>query len=169
MCIIVDTNSLHNVFDKTSQRHFDFKPIWDWIWTGKGKFITGGGQYKREIPPKYYRILNDLRIVNKVVRASDHEVDSKTAWVKEQIEDQDFDDPHIIALLIVSGAKLICSLDERAYPYLKDNRFFKKAADRPKIYSRLGNEDLLVDENIAEICKPSQRLTVGQQKKIQNP
>lgn len=66
----------------------------------------------------------------------------------------DFDDPHLVGLLRVSGCKLICSLDSRAFPYFRHSLFFNPASNRPRIYSTLSNSSLLCDRQIADVCKP---------------
>lgn len=153
MCIIIDTNTLSHVFNKNDEKHPEFKPILDWILNGQGKVVFGGTKYLHEISPKIVPILNTLRAVNKAVKVDDNLVDAEAIKVSAMIQHADFDDQHIVGLLLMSGCKLISSLDARAYPYFQHNLFFS-AKKRPKIYTGERNSDLLCNHNIADICMP---------------
>lgn len=166
MCIVVDANCLTHVFKKYSDNHLDFKPVLDWIIDGKGKFVFGGTKYIEELGVGYLRLFTDLSRVRKTVKIDTQEVDDKTEWAAEQIQHNDFDDPHIVALLLVSGCKLVCSRDARSYPYLTHKLFFSPASKRPKIYSSSKNADLLKDKNIAERCRPSNKLTIKEKERL---
>jgi len=167
MCIIVDTNSLSNVFDSSSVNHAEFKPILDWVLYGKGTLVFGGSKYIDEVgQTKYMRLLIELANIRKAKNVNREEVDEKQAWAETKIQHKDFDDPHLIGLLLVSGCKLICSLDGRAYRFLRHNLFFPKVANKPKIYCRGIHSTLLTDANIADICKPIIRTTVAQRAQL---
>jgi len=154
MCIIIDTNTLASVFDQTSANHANFKPVYDWIYTGKGKVVYGGTRYLNEIK-KYAGVFNELKNKKKAIKVNDDLVDRMEVEISDKIVHADFDDQHLVALLIISGTKLICSLDERAYKYFKHEQFFNRAGKRPKIFrGSQQNKDLLTDNNIADICKP---------------
>lgn len=154
MCIIIDTNTLATVFDNTSNNHSEFKPVFDWIYSGNGKVVYGGTKYTDEIKKKYLSLFVELGRKRKAVYIDNETVDDKENEVSTQLISPDFDDQHLVGLLIVSGTKLICSLDSRAYPFFKHPTFFRPARNRPKIYNQLRNKDLLIDRNIASICKP---------------
>ena len=158
MCIVVDANVIGSVMDKKAVNHLSFKPVLDWVINGKGKFVIGGTKYLKECR-KYLPIFTELARVKKTVTIDNNAVDTKAEWASKQIVDPDFDDQHLIGLLLESGCKLICSLDARAYPFFRHPIFFA-GVQRPKIYSRQGNNDLLTDANIADVCKPNDKLTV---------
>lgn len=164
MCIVVDTNCLGRVLNRKSAEHDEFKPVLDWILDGKGTFVIGGSTYLGEAIG-YLKIFAELAKVNKIVDINKQQVDDQEAWAAAQIQHPDFDDPHLVALLRVSGCKLICSLDARAYPYLKHELFFSPAARRPRIYNQRGNADLLSDANIAECCT-ARKVTVKEKETL---
>jgi len=165
MCIVIDTNVLANVFKESSANHAQFKPVRDWIIDGKGKIVFGGTKYMNEIQDKYRKIFLELKKAGKAVHVKTASVDSEQQTVTRLITHPDFDDPHLVGLLRVSGCKLICSLDSRAFPFFRHSVFFSSAANRPKIYSTLSNARLLCDRNIADLCKPCNQ-TTKQQKVI---
>ncbi len=164
MCIVIDTNTFASVFDKSSKHHDEFKPVLDWIVYGKGKIVYGGKKYKQELRQarKYLSLFLELDKAKKIVTVGDDRVDEQQRDVQAVVEHRDFDDPHLIAIIIVSGCRLICSSDSRAYPFFKDGKLYPKHAQRPKIYSgHSSNIDLLCDENIVAVCKPPVTLSPG--------
>ncbi|MFN9109065.1 MAG: hypothetical protein ACK5XN_03160 [Bacteroidota bacterium] len=165
MCIIVDTNVLASVFKQNASNHSQFKPILDWIVYGKGKLVFGGTQYINEIKGSYLELFLQLKKAGKAVFIPTDLVDAEQLVVDGMIADPDFDDPHLVGLLRVSGCKLICSLDSRAFPFFRHALFFTPASSRPRIYSQLSNSSLLRDRYIAEVCKPCAP-TTNQQRAI---
>ena len=167
MCVIIDTNTLHNVFKESSLNHADFKPVRDWIIEGKGKIIFGGSKYIEEINGTYLNLFLQLKKAGKAVFIPNDLVDQEERNVSQMIVHPDFDDQHIVGLLRVSKCKLICSLDSRAYPFFQHSMFFSPASKRPKIYSSVANTGLLCDRNIADICKPCVATTNSQRAILQ--
>ncbi len=80
-------------------------------------------------------------------------IDTREKEIKEKNRHRDFNDEHIIAIVIVSGCMLICTKDEKAFRFIKDPSFYPKHCKRPKIYLTKRNKNLLADCNIAPICK----------------
>lgn len=160
MCIVIDTNCMSSVFKRSSKDHTDFKPVKDWIIEGKGKIVIGGSKYREEIK-HYLSQLAELERNNKVVKIDNAKVDREHDLLKEKIDHRDYDDPHLIALLSISRCKLICSKDERAYPFFK-NKDLYQSRSAPLIYCKERNKDLLCDNNIAPICEPCIKLNKSQ-------
>lgn len=169
MCIVIDTNVLNEVFDPKNINHLDFKPVSDWIIEGKGKVIYGGSKYLDEIGYKYLKFFKLLNDANKACLIKNDIIDSKTNEVSKIIQHVNFDDQHLVSLLIVSGCKLIASNDKRAYPFFRHINFFSPAIKKPKIYSGKRNMSLLCDKNIADCCKPTGKTTNAQLKQIKLP
>lgn len=167
MCIIIDTNSLSCVFDKESDNHNDFEPVLNWIYNGKGKVIYGGSKYLDEIKKKYLALFVQMRKAGKAIYINCDKVNEEEEVVNKMIKHPDYDDPHLVALLRISGCKLICSQDKRAYPYFRHSLFFSPSSKKPKIYSSKRNARLLTDTNIADVCLPCkvssniQKMTMG--------
>lgn len=102
---------------------------------------------------KYLALLVELKKTRKVVEVSDSDVDRETTRLKNIESHPDFDDAHIVAIVIVSGCKLVCSLDKRSYPFLKARHLYPNTANRPKIYSGVRNKNLLSPKYVAVCCK----------------
>ena len=160
MCIVIDTNSLASVFDQKSEHHAEFRPVLEWIVLGNGKIVYGGTTYKRELAKatKYFRLLVELKKVSKIVEIDSVRVGEIEQRLAQTLSHSDFDDPHIVAIIIASGCRLICSADARAFRYFRLAEFYPKHVQRPHIYSRKLNRGLLQDKNIADCCRPQSKL-----------
>ena len=167
MCIVIDTNTLTCVFVRSSAKHNEFKPVLDWIEFGRGQIVFGGTKYLQEIKGRYHGLFVELRRAKKAITVSSDRVDLETDKVGLLVQDSNFNDQHMVALLIVSGCKLICSDDKEAYPFFTHKKFFNRSRDKPKIYRGASNEKLLIDKNIAAICRPASVSTKAQRNWIQ--
>ena len=158
MCIVIDTNCFSYIFNKTDKSHKNFEPVYNWIIFGKGKLVYGGTKYKEELrkAKKYFGLLKRFKAANKIVKIDDKKVDAEYKKL-EKIKNADFDDPHLIAIIIESGCRLICSVDKRAYKFIKNKKLYPSSVKPPKIYKKESNKNLLADKNIAAICQPAKK------------
>ncbi|GAB4022700.1 hypothetical protein GCM10028808_70970 [Spirosoma migulaei] len=161
MCIVIDTNTLASVFKSSSLNHNEFKPVLEWIINGNGKVVYGGTKYFSEIK-QYFGLFSELKKVRKAVLVDSAIVDQYANEAGSKISHSDFDDQHLVGLLITSKCKLICSEDKRAYPYFRHKLFFGSSKNKPKIYRGQSNMDLLNEQNIAAICKTCKSLKNSQ-------
>lgn len=151
MCVVVDVNTLPLIFNDETKGHEEFQPLWNWI---INKYAKLGS---------YASLLNELNKLNKVVYIPDDKVDEDVDKVKEMCDDSDFDDPHIVSLIRVSGCKIVSSKDETADKHIKFNKFYEGNTKRPKIYRHENHaDDILVDKNFADCCKPKEILNKDQ-------
>ena len=159
MCIVIDANTFSSLFKTNSSDHNDFHPVLEWICKGNGKIVYGGSKYNEELrsTKKYNKLFRLFDAQRKVVKINDQEVDNEQARLENLIDHRDFDDPHIIAIIIVSRCKIVCSKDASAYPFIKDKALYSRGFERPRIYSRSSNADLLCDKLIADCCKPTSK------------
>jgi predicted nucleic acid-binding protein len=163
MCIIIDTNVFADVFSKESANHSDFEPVLNWIRKGHGKIVYGGTKYKNELnqSKKYVTIFRLFSDARRVVPISNNLVDEKENELRLKIPEKDlitkFNDPHIVAIVIVSKCKIVCTLDIGLSELLKISNY-PEGVDIPLIYSNKSNRDILNHNNIAECCKPCEKL-----------
>ena len=157
MCAIVDANVMHEVFGSNLQSAGE--QFFDWIEKGTKRLVVGG-KLREELEQssedfrKWARVAirtGKIRIVNT------NEVDAKT----REIENEGgyvSNDPHVLALAQVSGARLLYSNDGD----LQEDFGKKSLIDRPrgKIYSTRRNKDfqpvhrrLLANRNL---CRPQE-------------
>lgn len=135
--------------------HHEFKPVFDWIFYGPGRVVYGGTKYKDELKKarRYFGIFLELRKQRKAIEVDDFKVDQRQAELEEMVKHKDFDDAHIIAIVIVSGCRLICSNDSRAYTFIQDKKLYPKNFKRAKIYKGLSNQNLLLAGILPSICR----------------
>lgn len=150
MCIIIDPPLFVPMFKTTDPNHGVYQPVRDWVDSGSGKFVVGGTQYAAEVQ-KVCSVLMHLveyERRGKIIRRDRTLVDAEVALVKQIEPSTDFDDPHLVALVRECGCKLICVNDPRSHRYLRATMFYKSPKDRPKLYTRVKNANLLCQTNI---------------------
>jgi hypothetical protein len=149
MCIVIDANSLSCVFNEENSRHAEFRPLLDWIVSGNGKIVYGGTTYEDELEnaSSFLKLFTELSRLNKVIVVDKRSVDKKEAELRPYATNRDFDDPHIVAIIIISGIHLVCTGDKRAIPFIT-NRIFYVKRKCPKVYSSSKCRKLLCDRNI---------------------
>jgi hypothetical protein len=135
MCLVIDANCFRLVFGK---KHSGFTPVRNWIEDGNGRMIYGGQKYNRELKDwGMLGVVKELDTGRKTVHIPDAEVDAIEKELKHKFPEAAFDDEHIVALVITSGCRVVCTNDKQAMPYLKCRDVFANYAgvQRPKIYT----------------------------------
>lgn len=170
MAIIVDTNCFSRVFCRTNKEHMFFKPVLDWIISGSGFLVYGGTKYKDELikAKKFIKIFRLLKGYNKAVSFPDNEIDEYQALCEEKIKDDDFDDPHLPAIVLVSKCRLICTADIRSQPFVTSPDLYPRKFHIPQYYSGLKDKDLLCDSNIDRRLLKYKRCLNKKEKEIIN-
>ncbi len=153
MCIIIDVNVIPSVFLPETKNHSEFKPVHDWFFGPNGKIIFGGSKYKAELSAmrSYQSLFVSYAKINKVAYLKDEIVDEIQEKVESKIDDPDFDDPHIIAIVTASKCGIVCSNDKRSYQFIKNPDFYPKGVQVPRIYSNASNKDLLNNKELTKI------------------
>jgi len=151
--IVLDINCFHLVFQPKNNDNDNFCHIQKWVTKEKyACFVYGGTKYKCELEKvtKYHKIINQLKNVGKFVEINTQMIDENARQLKIICPDIDFDDEHIVAILNISGCKLVCTKDIRAQEYIKRKDFYsdKKV---PQIYSRVKHKNLLQKKYIVEL------------------
>lgn len=149
MCIVVDTNAFKKVFNPQNEEHDNFRPVFEWILHGKGKLIMGGARYKEEVLTNMssnIQLVRELGRLRKICSLEDEKVDAKMDELKTKIRHRNFDDPHVLAMCIVSRCRVVCSEDKRSFEFLTDRKLYPKKQKRPSIYSGKHNADLLTND-----------------------
>ena len=155
MCAIVDANVVSEVFG------FNLPPagekFFDWLNKGSGQLVVGGKLLEEleKSSADFRRWGQEAQLAGKMRIVNKSEVDAKT----EQIQGEGVirsDDPHVIALAQVSGARLLYSNDGNLQQDFKN----KKLIDDPrgKVYSTSGgrsfqrsHDRLLKNKNLCRL------------------
>ncbi|MGC0153665.1 hypothetical protein ACPRNU_14475 [Chromobacterium vaccinii] len=146
MCIVIDPPVFISIFKKTDASHHDFLPVFNFITQEGGKFAIGGSDYKTELSKMgtIVKIVLDYERRGNLKKIPDGEVDEKKVLLKDMEKDPDFDDAHLVALVILSRSSIVCTKDGRAHRFIKSQKFYKKERlCKPKIYTSLRHMELL--------------------------
>ena len=132
MCAILDANAAHQLFG--SDRPPAGKAFFDWIESGTGKLIVGGKLRQELYEAGCGEWLRGAILAGDAIEIDDAKVDRE----KETLEDQALcrsDDPHVIALARLGGARLLYSNDRKLHRDFKDRNLID--GPQGKIYSTL--------------------------------
>lgn len=140
MHIIIDANCCANALKPSPEA--DFIPVMKAILGGKRKLAVGGSKQKKEYMRssrawKYIRLLDQA---GKAFLVSDSSVDSEQGVV-ESMTGLESDDPHIIALARVSGARVLVSLDQALHADFCNAHFV--ADPRGRVYQNTSHAHLV--------------------------
>lgn len=65
---------------------------------------------------------------------------------------KNFNDEHLVAIVISSRCAVVCTDDKIAMSYLKKRKFYPKKIRTPKIYSNKKHQNLCKKDNIVGVC-----------------
>jgi predicted nucleic acid-binding protein len=115
--------------------------------------IYGGTKYLKELSEVrgLAKLLTELEKQRRVEILPTTCVDSVAEEVTERVNDKRLNDEHLIAIVIVSRCRIICTDDKKAVPFIKRSDLYKKyGAKRPSIYRYATHKDMCGDKNVVE-------------------
>jgi predicted nucleic acid-binding protein len=154
MCFVLDANSFHCLFNKTSKGHAEFVPLLDWLYNNpRTSLVIGGKTYRKEMGRlcKYLNYIVELKRARKLSEIKDDVVDAEEERLKLAVTHQKFNDAHIIAIICASGCMLFASHDKRADRFLRMPDLYPKGQKRPHIYRTAQHKALLKSEHIVKL------------------
>jgi len=142
MCVLIDANVWSAVFDEKNEKHHKYSDLLFWLNSNKEAMIVYGGKtYKKELlsnGQKRLQLLDRFNKSGKVRKLNDAEVDEEEQRISEIYvrkgrnpkAKKDFDDKHLLAIMMVGKTRLLCSEDKDSKHYLNDKEFYpeKKTA-----------------------------------------
>jgi len=141
MCVIVDTNLAFRIF--TSAPTDDFRPVFDWLHAPDkdGCLVFGGKLFNelsnRAASSRYLRALfqagRAYQIPDGQVQDEEQEVACSGLCVS--------DDPHVVALARVSGARTLCSHGQALHQDFRNSQLIAKP--RGRVYQNATHTHLL--------------------------
>ena len=120
MCAIVDANVAHQVFgpDRPEAGIEFFK----WIASGKGRLVAGGKLLKELSGNAKFKLWwREAQLAGRTKAVNNAEVDKQTRKV-ERSGGYRSDDPHVLALAQISGARLLFTNDQDLQQDFKDSK-----------------------------------------------
>ena len=139
MCAILDTNAAHEVFPKTNKNRTEAgREFFQWL-NDKGKLVLGG-KLCEELNgvPGFLEWARQMNLdgkggmVRKIINCNDDRINEETEKLMNDGQLAS-NDPHIIALAKVSGARLLFSKDKDLRDDFKDSKIINKP--RGRVYS----------------------------------
>jgi len=151
MCLVIDVCCIPKVFDSGNKHHPNYIPVFKWVFNGKGCMIYGGTKYATELSeiPRYVPIITELERAGRAIELPRDRVDAIADALKAKIAEAAFNDEHLIAIVIVSGCRVVATEDRGAISYLKRPEFYScYGIKKPKIYKSVRNSNLCCDRNV---------------------
>ena len=138
MCAIVDANVAGEVFGPSPQPAGE--KFFEWINKGSNRLVAGGKLLEElSRSSEEFRVwAREARLAGKMMTASDIEVNAKTVELRREGMYRS-NDPHVLALAQVSGARLLYSNDRALQQDFKN----KELIDDPRgrVYSTRDSKD----------------------------
>lgn len=139
MCAIVDASVIGEVFGRARSRTPAAQKFFEWLNAGTGILVIGG-KLRNELEKS--RVFRDWSLTairaGKLRSFNDDEVDSRTHQLSEFIRERD--DPHVIALAQISGARLLYSNDRKLICHFENEQFVN--CPQGSIYTTLATEGI---------------------------
>ena len=113
MCTVIDADTFSYFCNPDSAMYSDFQPVRDWIENSNRKIVYGGMDYRNHLSnhKKFLGYLMEQSRKGKIERLNNYEVDRVTDAIKANYTRADFNDHHIVAIVLLSRCKLVCSRD----------------------------------------------------------
>ena len=149
MSIVVDINALAPVFNSSCVEHAEFAPVEDWIRNGDGLLVFGGTKYREELSSsgRYLNVVVELKRSRRAVEVQETLVDQAERHIRSLTENRAFNDHHIIAIIRVSGCRLLCTKNSQHDRFFKDRTLYSRGQRPPKIYRSRSHRRLLCPAN----------------------
>ena len=122
MCAIVDASVIGEVFGRARSRTPAAQKFFEWLNAGSGKLVIGG-KLRRELERStaYRDWAQIATLAGKVISENDDAVNAKASQLAALIHRRD--DPHVVALAQISGARLLYSNDRALIRHFQDEQF----------------------------------------------
>ena len=141
MCVIIDANLASHIF--TPAPPADFRPVFEWLHApDKNGCLVFGGKLRNELSHRTdsRRYLRALLQAGRAYQIPDTTVQSEEQWITDSGLCQS-DDPHVVALARVSGARTLCSHDQALHQDFRNAKLIAKP--RGRVYQNATHTHLL--------------------------
>lgn len=137
MCLIIDTNRISDVVARSD----DAMPVLKWLLTPDARIAIGGTKLQNEYQKhaNFMKLLATLDTGGRVRRYGSEDVDREEAQLS-QSGLMTSDDPHVLALAVVSGCRLLYSDDAALHQDFGNLRILRP---KGKVYQYKSHSHLL--------------------------
>lgn len=135
MPLVIDICVLHKLIPKSANRSCSYQKIHLWLTSSRAKIAAGGSKYKKELSSasRYLPFFNELDRMRRLVNLNDKKVDELAREILAKVNNDDLNDEHIIAIVILSRAVGVCTSDVNLESFLKNCECYPKDFVRPRI------------------------------------
>ncbi len=157
MCLIIDANLTAQVFAATPNQNF--APVLNWLMSPDGLMVCGGKNYD-----ELKKIGRAAIFIQQLARAGHALLFRKEALEAEEKAVKKFnlmrsDDPHVIALARISGARVVCTDDAALIDDFKNVRLVP--TPKGKIYRRREHQNVLGHSKGCRGYKKRKKASIG--------
>ena len=113
MCTVIDADTFSYFYNPDSAKYSDFQPVRDWIENSSCKIVHGGTDYANHLDnnQRFLGYLMEQWHKGKTKELCRAEVDRVTSVIRGNFSGINFNDHHIVAIVLLSRCKLVCSID----------------------------------------------------------
>ena len=167
MCTVIDADTFSYFCNSDSEMYSDFQPVRDWIENSSCKIVYGGTDYKNHLDnhKRFLGHLTEQDRKGKTKHLNDAKVDRARELMKEKFSGTDFNDHHIVALVLMSRSKLVCSRDDGLKKLIDScynsggraiikRQLGIKNFRKPNMYSGIGSASTLHSRTSSDNCGP---------------
>jgi len=156
MCIVIDVNRVPSVLNPKSSDHVEFQPILDWIDRRRTKIVYGGTKYTDELSKmkRYFAILTEMKRAGIIEVLDKVTVDLEQANINQRTTHKNFNDQAIVAIIIVSRCRLLCSNDTSSLTFVRARNLYPRGIEPPKIYRDRRDRRQLYHRQFTNRCGP---------------
>ena len=103
--IVIDMDTLSRVFNEDNSEHDEYEPLCKSILSKRKKIAYGGEKYNDELEKAgtYLRLFNEFKKTGTAIQLDDDEVNENEKDIKRKTKNTNFNDQHIIAIVIVKN------------------------------------------------------------------
>ena len=141
MCAILDASAANEVFGRADSAAG--AAFADWIFNGGGKLVVGGRLQEELLRTGYQQVWRELIVAGQLERINKGAVVARTEEIRERCRS---DDPHVVALAQLSGARLLYSNDRR----LNDDFRNATLIDDPRgaVFSTIESKEFTLEKRV---------------------
>ncbi len=167
MCTVIDADTFSYFCNSDSAMYSDFQPVRDWIENSNCKIVYGGMDYQNHLNnhKKFLGYLMEQSRKGKIERLNNSEVDRVTDVLKENYTSTDFDDHHIVAIVLISRCKVVCTRDnglrnliDKCYSssgrHTIKSQLYIMRSRKPSIYRHKGSATAIQSRTSSDNCGP---------------
>lgn len=162
MCVVFDADTFSEISDSNND---DFEPIRRWIRQDNHKVLYGGTKYKKELEKhsKFRRYLKGLSAIGNAHKLEAIDIDNVEGFLQSRFTSGKYNDHHIVAILLVSGCRVVSSHDNGLHRLIQDCygtteiskiriSIYKLRVCKPSIYQNKSHQSLLRQRSVAHCC-----------------